>query len=139
MKKLLAVTASIVLVTSLALAQSGSGVNKDALNPQPEPPGVHKKTTKKKAASRQVQLNPQPEPPGQTSTEMRKAGGDPKSKVELNPQPLPPRQTSTEMRKAGGDPKSQQVELNPQPLPPGARKAGENPAEQKAKKTSTPK
>jgi hypothetical protein len=44
-----------------------------ALNPQPEPPGVHHGT---------VHLNPQPEPPGVTHSAH--------VTVKLNPQPEPP-------------------------------------------------
>ena len=106
----------------------------DNLNPQPEPPGVHKlQTGNQMGAMGQTAVQDSSHNcSAKTSTigsatggagagktcaggmhMMRKAGGSPGGNAMLNPQPLPPKSNSTMMKNG------QSVMLNPQPLPPG--------------------
>jgi hypothetical protein len=121
MNKPFTMTAILVMGASLAMAQAGGTKDpknsKVELNPQPEPPGVHKSKTGK------VKLNPQPEPPG-----VQKKSPPPKPK----PQPKPPENSKLNTG-------SEKISLNPQPLPPGERKAGGDPNTTKQTKTTTKK
>lgn len=80
------------MIVHLSIA-AALGVAVVALNPQPEPPGVHAHVS----GFVIVALNPQPEPPGDPPLKLRDFAttsgtvvADRAEKVALNPQPEPP-------------------------------------------------
>src|SRR5258707_10155049 len=79
MKKLFALACMLLLMAGVSIAQ----IRPDSLSKTSQ---NYNKNKTASPASKEA-LNPQPLPPGE-----RKAGGDPASKVSLNPQPLPPKQ-----------------------------------------------
>ena len=142
MKKLLALSFTLLLGASLSLAQgstdtgakntskqakskTSTAAEKVELNPQPLPPGAKSKSV---TPADKVSLNPQPLPPREKSKTVT-----PAEKVSLNPQPLPPK-TAT----GTGASAANKVSLNPQPEPPGAQSAKTRKAGGDNKKVSVP-
>ena len=95
----------------------------DDLNPQPEPPGVHKLLHKPWHQTTDT-IGSASSGAGAGKVRLRKAGGTQFEDRMLNPQPLPPKSSILQ----NGGMHSQDRMLNPQPLPP--KSSGQNETEQ---------
>jgi hypothetical protein len=107
-----------VALFSLAVATPAFA---DDLNPQPEPPGVHKLLHKPWLQTTNS-IGSASSGAGAGKLHVRKAGGT--QSEDLNPQPLPPKSSMLRNGAAHG----QDRMLNPQPLPP--KSLGQNQTEQ---------